>query len=355
MSPFTRTAAARRAVILHGVTADDVSPDEADTLLQVAEIRKALTELGYRPTVMPVSLDMEPLTRLAGRNRPDVIFNLIEAINGQDRLLHLAPAVLESLGLSFTGCAAETLFVTSNKPLAKRLMSQAGIATPEWIGEGGQTRPDPAQSYIIKSTSEHASIGLDATSVVGGDAVPAALAERRARFRGDWFAERYIDGREFNISMLDGPDGVQILPIAEMTFVNFPANAPRIVDYAAKWDANSPAYRSTQRRFDLPASDAPLIEALDAVARDCWRLFGLRGYARVDVRVDVAGRPWVLEVNANPCLSADAGFMAAATRAGIVRTNVISRLIAAAAASAVLMPGLSPGLLPGLLTLKAAR
>ena len=185
--------------------------------------------------------------------------------------------------------------------------------------------------WIVKSVWEHASIGLDAGSVVPSDAVGATLVDRARRFGGEWFAEEYIDGREFNISLLGGPASAgdpEVLPIAEMTFRDFPVGVPRIVDYAAKWDENSAAYQNTVRRLDLPARDRSLLARLAEISLSCWHCFALSGYARVDFRVDALGRPWVLEVNANPCLAADAGYMAAAERAGLALPQVMSRLLA---------------------------
>ena len=104
--------------------------------------------------------------------------------------------------------------------------------------------------------------------------------------------------------------------LAEMLFVDYPAGKRRIVDYAAKWHSGSFEFCNTVRRFEFDETDRPLLAQLEDIARTCWRLFGLRGYARVDCRVDTAGRPWVLEVNVNPCLSPDAGFAAAVERRG---------------------------------------
>ncbi|MCX5821807.1 MAG: D-alanine--D-alanine ligase, partial [Deltaproteobacteria bacterium] len=75
------------------------------------------------------------------------------------------------------------------------------------------------------------------------------------------------------------------------------------------------------------AQDASLLALLKDMALRCWKLFDLRGYARVDFRVDREGRPWILEVNANPCLSPDAGFSAAALRAGLTFPDVLGRII----------------------------
>jgi D-alanine-D-alanine ligase len=123
----------------------------------------------------------------------------------------------------------------------------------------------------------------------------------------------------------------QVLPPAEIDFSAFPPDKPRIVGYRAKWQADSFEYQNTPRRFDFPSADGPLLEQLRSLSLRCWALFGLRGYTRVDFRVDRDGRPWILEINTNPCLSPDAGFAAALQQAGIPFETAIQRILDAAA------------------------
>jgi len=180
---------------------------------------------------------------------------------------------------------------------------------------------------------EDASIGIDDSAVVEVAApgrLPALLAERAARTGGELFAERYVEGRELNLSLLAKDDGVELLPAAEIAFEGFPAGKPRIVGYATKWDEASFEFSHTPRRFGFPAADAALLAELERLARRVWSLFGLSGYARVDFRVDERGRPWILEANANPCLAEDAGFAAAAARANLSLEAVLARILAAA-------------------------
>ncbi|RJP37206.1 MAG: hypothetical protein C4547_05880 [Phycisphaerales bacterium] len=151
--------------------------------------------------------------------------------------------------------------------------------------------------------------------------------EPARRFGDELFAEAYIDGREFNLSLLCGPRGPQVLPPAEIDFVDYPPEKPHIVGYAAKWDDRAFEYHATPRRFDVDEADRGLVETLRALAVHCWRLFDLRGHVRVDFRVDERNQPWILEVNANPCLSPEAGFMAAAARAGLTIEHVVERLL----------------------------
>ena len=148
----------------------------------------------------------------------------------------------------------------------------------------------------------------------GADAA-RAIAERNLRCKTEHFAEVFLDGREFNLSLLDGPSGPAVLPIAEIVFDGF-AGAPRIVGYDAKWTPDSAAYIGTPRRFGLEAENPELAAKLASLARACWQLFALTGYARVDFRLDAQGEPAILEVNMNPCLSPDAGYAAAAKEAG---------------------------------------
>jgi D-alanine-D-alanine ligase len=320
-----------RVAVLYGAVAADAAPDEQDVLVEVDTVQRALVALGCAPITVPLTLDLESARRALLHIRPAFVFNLVESVEGLGRLIHLAPALLDSLVLPYTGAGNEATFLTSRKPTAKRLLAAAGIATPAWVeaGPNGLPAPDFAGPYIVKSVWEHASIGIEEDSVVGDPRRVAAVAKRRARrFGGEWFAEAFIEGREFNLSLLGRSGGVELLPPAEMLFVDYPEGKRRIVDYAAKWHRGSFEFTNTVRRFEFADDDRPLLGRLEAIATDCWRLFGLRGHARVDVRVDAEGRPWVLEVNINPCLSPNAGFAAAAERAGLSLTDVVRRIAA---------------------------
>jgi D-alanine-D-alanine ligase len=169
----------------------------------------------------------------------------------------------------------------------------------------------------------------DVVSVMTAIELRELLIRKCSDFGRPCFAEAFIDGREFNLSLLAGEGGVQVLPPAEIDFVDFPAGKPRIVGSAAKWDEESFEYRATVRRFDTISRTDPVHGTLSSAALACWQTLGLSGYGRVDFRVDDSGRPWILEANANPCLSPDAGFAAAMEQAGLNYTEVIDRILRA--------------------------
>lgn len=304
-----------KVLVLHDEVPPGAPPDQQDVLIQAALVRKILVADGHDVVVEPFEMSVEPLKVHA----PDLVFNLAECVGGDGRLAHLVPAMLETLGLPFTGSSAAAIAVTADKALTKAVLKAHGIAVPEDWPAGGPR-------WIVKSRFEEASIGLDDDNIVSADEMEAAIARLAPRLGGSFVAETYVDGRELNVSVLEGPKGPRALPIAEILF-ELPPGRERMVGYAAKWDVGSVEYLGTPRSFHVEGVD------LDAVARDSLRAFealGLRGYARIDWRVAADGSPYVLEVNANPCISPDAGFMEACQKAGVSRPAAIREICARA-------------------------
>lgn len=324
-----------KIAILHNAVTDDDSAAARDVLVQVAAVEDACQALGHVVSRLECTLNLEAVEQALTDSRPDVVFNLVESLAESDRLAHLAPALLESLDIPYTGNPAAVLLLSNDKPLTKDRLRAAGLPTPDWVSLATCTRQKLAPPYIIKAVWEHASIGIDDHAIIttgDGSTLPGQLESRSRQLGGECFAERFVAGREFNLSLLEGPGGVELLPAAEIDFSAFPEDKPRIVGYDAKWSENTFEFAHTPRRFEFAAADAPLLEQLRTIALDAWRLLGLRGYARVDFRVDEAGQPWILELNTNPCLSPDAGFAAALTRAGIPFEQAVERLLAVAMA-----------------------
>lgn len=314
--------------VLHGAIPEGASKDELDVLVEAEAVTEALLRLGHDPVRVPLSLDLKAALDLLVALKPDIVFNLVETVEGKGSLIHLAPALLDLMKVPYTGARTEAMFLTSNKLTAKEVMRANGIPTPPWYvaGKGGA---GASGLYIVKSVWEHASIGLGEDSVIAAKDQDHLCREVKAgaeRLGGECFAEAYIEGREFNLSLLAGREGVALLPPAEIVFDAYPEGRKRIVCYRAKWEDDSFEYHHTPRRFHFQEDD-PLIQSMEGMAKACWELFSLRGYARVDFRVDQEGRPWVLEVNANPCLSPDGGFMAAAIEAGLGYEEVIQGIM----------------------------
>ncbi len=319
-------------LLVHEAIGSDARADELDTLVQVEQVSDALRQLGCHVSTLQAGLDLGATLASVKAHRPGCVFNLVESLGGDGRMVHFIPSLLRVAGVAFTGSDGDAIYLSSQKQLAKNWMRLNGIPTPPGITANGAANvaavTDSDNRWIVKSLWEHASFGLDDGCVVNGmKAAQARIGECEARYGGEWFAEQFVDGREFNISVLEQDGQPLILPIAEIGFSDFPPDKPKIVGYAAKWDEDAPEYLATPRTF--PSLPASLEEALKLAVYKCWQSFKLRGYVRVDFRVDNEGNPWVLEVNANPCLSRDAGFAAAARRTGIDYESLIQRVVEA--------------------------
>jgi len=325
-----------KIAVVHNLVSDQDPPDAKDVLIQAKTVSRTLTELGHQVVTYACSLDLETMRSELDLEKPELIFNLVEDLGGHGRLIHLFPFLLDALGIPYTGSSAESIMLTSNKILAKNRMRQTGLPTPNWVGpfplnQSLELLPIHKDGWIIKSLWEHASVGLEAASIVKTDSPTVLIEEMIKRcpsLGGACFAESYIHGREFNLSLLAGENGPEVLPPAEIVFKGYSDNKARIVDYQAKWEEGSHAYLHTPRRFDFPDSDTHLLERLTDLAQRCWETFNLTGYSRVDFRVDKDGLPYILEINANPCLAPDAGFAASLSRAGLNFKKALSRIVA---------------------------
>ena len=329
-----------RIAVVHNFVDENSPPDDQDVLVQADAVLLALKALGHKASCFPCTLNLEGIKENLKAFQPDIVFNLVESLAGQGRLIGLFPMLLETMKISYTGSRADAIMSTSNKITAKKQMVAEKLATPLWLGPYPPERFNrsvPRQfsnikdiKWLIKSVWEHASLGMSEDPLIVTESVEEleALMKSRSPMLGEsCFAEAYIEGREFNLSLLASPMGPEVLPPAEIIFEGYGEDKPRIVGYHAKWDPQSYEYHHTPRCFSFTAKDEPLIQTLKQVAVMCWHLFDLDGYARIDFRVDPGSNPWILEINTNPCLSPDAGFAAALEEAGLSYTDAIRRIL----------------------------
>jgi len=318
-----------RVLVLHSDVPADARPDELDTLVQAEAVAAALAEKGHHAE--RAAFAVTTLRETLAQARPDIVFNLVESVEGDGSRAPLAPEMLAGLALSFTGNASEPMTKTGDKPLVKRIFRDAGHPTPDWSEPPHWHALADHCRYVVKSATEDASLGLDDEAVViGGEAIRARAQACAERYGGRWFAEEYIEGREFNVAVLEEYGEPRVLPIAEMRFEQWAPSRPRIVGYGAKWDLESPDAVNTVRVFGWDEAEPELNARLSHLAREAWRLFGLSGYARVDFRVSERGDATMLEVNPNPCIAPDAGFAAAAAQAGYTYADMVEKILASA-------------------------
>lgn len=323
----------KRALIYHTAISKNSTSDDLDVLEQSKFVSKILKKLGYEVEQKPFEVDFlkdkkhletTKIKEEIKRINPLFVFNLVESIRESDSLAFWAPQIFEENSIPYTGCTKDSIFKTRTKIETKKILEKNGILTPYWLTLKDLPKKTLLnKKYIMKFNINHASKNLGNTLLETRESIKEELEPKGE----DFFVEEYIDGREFNISMIGSVGNVKILPFAEMKFVDWPINRLKVMGYSAKWNSNSGEYKRTQRTFKFSDSDKSLLKKIKGICKKCWNIFGLRGYARIDFRVTKEKIPYVLEINANPCISPDAGFIKAAYKAGMDNEKIIKEII----------------------------
>jgi D-alanine-D-alanine ligase len=310
---------------------------DAGVMAEVEAVVAALGRLGLEHRIAGAG-SLADVPALLAAAPEEIVFNLVEGFAGAQADAVYVPALGRAFGKAVTGSDSPCLTAALDKWETKALLRLAGLPTPEAmrVAVGQKVRHADLFGrgpYIVKPTHLDASEGIDGASVVAGFGAALSRAVRRVHteFRQPALVERFVEGRELNVSVLQRGRCVEVLPIAEIDFSAFPKGRPRIVDYRAKWEPESPEYRGTPRVIPAPISAAQDGE-VRRLALAAWHALGCRGYARVDFRLDRRGLPLILEVNPNPDISPDAGFAAALSAADISFDEFVEASISAAVA-----------------------
>ncbi len=316
----------KTALILYNKLSKKPKDDEADVLEQVNLVSKALKKLKYEVKELQVDLNLKSAIRNLQELKPDIIFNLVETIGNKGEFTFLANSILNFIRIPYSGSPLIPMFLCSNKLLAKKELTAFGIKTPKGFSLDECHKLHPNKKYLIKPIWEEGSLELDEECVFSGSDLDY-IDKIKKKSNSHYFIEEFIEGREFNISILYGKDGPEVLPIAEMTFVDYPKGKPKIMGYTAKWNEESFEYSHTRRTFHLSNDDRLLKNRLIRICKKCWIELNLKGYVRIDFRVDKRSEPYVIDINLNPCLSSSGGFMAAARKKGLNFEKIVSRIL----------------------------
>ena len=294
-------------------------------------VMRGLEALGHRVEQLGLDASLVPLHAALDRFAPHIVFNLLIELRDSGGFEPHVVAALEAADVRYTGCNSEALVLTRDKAITKKLLAWHGMPIPEFatFRRGRRRRRAPNGldfPLIVKPIDEGGSYGIRSASVVHS----AAELERRVGWvhrhcEHDAIAERYIDGREITVGLL-GNRRPHCLPLWETRFDGLAAGAPRIVTERIKWNLEhrrASAVRSGLARR-LPPGAA---ESITRLAQRAWRVLRLSGFARIDFRVDADGKPWLIDVNANPDVDFHEDFARSAARDGLPPTALLQRLL----------------------------
>jgi D-alanine-D-alanine ligase len=288
-------------------------------------VAEALREAGHDAFLHELSGE-KSLLALASLEA-DLVFNLVEAYEGDDlKEAHVA-AFLDLLDLPFTGAGPHALFLAQDKVLAKKLFTFHGIKTPQFATSyrGKVEHIDDLDfPLMVKPASEDGSVGIDSGSVVHS---MKELMERvsllQERFHCPALIEEYIEGREIYVGVL-GNDTPEALPAVEIDLSKLPKGMPRIAGREVKWEKGTEAYDCT--KAVVADVQGELRERILQTALAVYRVLELRDYARIDLRVTPEGEIFVIEANPNPWLAPEAELAIAAAQAGRTYPQLIGEI-----------------------------
>lgn len=321
-----------RALRMERGRSEDVLADE-ETEYVASCVAEALQDRVAGVRQVGVWDDLRGALRAAGGDgrlpAPDrhVIFNLVESLAGQAYTEYVVPRLLHRLGFRYSGAPSEALRQSGNKLLAKKIFEANGLATPRYqvVRRVGQKRFDVPLPAIVKPATEGGSLGITHEAIVRD---PQALAARVdyviETYHQPALVEEYVVGRELNVAVW-GNARPEVLPISEIDFQWTDDPLCKIVSFASKWEKDSIEYHQTPGICPALLKPAER-KRVEAAALKAYRLLGVEGYARVDMRLR-DGMPYLLEVNANPDLAPEAGFFRSAAAAGHTYADMIARIL----------------------------
>lgn len=293
------------------------------SLVSGERVVDALRGLEYRPLALDVTPELVATLR---SEKPDAVYIALHGSFGEDGTVQ---ETLEFLGIPYTGPGVVASALAWDKGLSKRLFVETGIPTPEWVTfSSGAFKEMGAASALdlvpgatggfpvcVKPNKQGSALGL--TKVDDAEHLPDALLTALS-FGDTALIERWIEGTEIAVSVLDGPHGPDVLPAVEMV----PKSG--LFDFSAM-------YTQGETDYYCPARLDPAVEEeVRRLARQCHERLGCRGFSRSDMVVDATGRPFVLEVNTSPGMTETSLLPMAAEAAGTDFSHLVERLVRAA-------------------------
>lgn len=323
--------------LLHGAEAGEAPEDPV-----LGQIEEALRGLGHEVVRTTVAADIVPIIDALRRADPGLVFNLAESFDGKSALESNVAALLNLLGLRYTGSSPAGLLMAGDKSLTKQVLGFHRILTPQFatVFRGALDHVgDLRFPLIVKPPQEDASLGITSKSVVRDvKELLGTMDTLQREFQSPVLVEEFVEGREFYVGLLGNVSPVA-LPVIELDFSAFPADRPKVASFEAKWgeggtgEASETGAEFAGTKSIFPSDLSPeLTQRMQSVAVEAFNALRLRDYGRVDLRVTPGEEIFVIEVNPNCYLEREAEFAMAAAKSGMEYPALIHRIVDLASA-----------------------
>jgi D-alanine-D-alanine ligase len=321
--------------------ADDLLA-EWDDIHTIRAVEAALASR-HQVTLVEANLDAFETYR---RLRPDLVFNIAEGLHGASREAQV-PAMLDMLGIPYTGSDPLTLGLCLDKRRTKEILTHHGIATPGFAVVKALTEIPEQLCYplMVKPTLEGSSKGVtDKALVQNRHELVRQLEWVLNTYHQPALIEEFLPGREFTVALIGNGGDLTVLPIVEINFETLPAGVQPIYSYEAKWLWDQE--EDPLQIFSCPAKLEPLLRLqIEELCRSAFRALDCRDWCRIDVRLDGQGRPHVIELNPLPGIlprpEQNSCFPKAARAVGLSYDETILAVVDAACARLALPVGVS--------------
>lgn len=316
-----------------GNTYDEKSenPMEKDLMDVGKQIQQALESKGHRVTFFDMNEYPLPINDIMNSG-VDIVFNACEVVNNNPLLEPYAAALLDMLGIPYTGSNPQTLSLSLDKIKMKKLLHFHDIPTPKWdyVYDINDEIDDTLNfPLIVKPANSDNSIGISNDSVVKNkDELYRQLKKIVVDQGGPALIEEYIEGDEYHVAIMGNEDNVVVYPLSRSIFDEMPAGYWHIYPFEARWPdaAGQEIYGKIQ--VERPAMITKKLGTLiTEIAIDTYNILDASDYARVEIRVDNEGNPFVIELNANSLLGPENTVPACAKLAGLDYPTFIEQLL----------------------------
>jgi D-alanine-D-alanine ligase len=307
---------------------------EWDTEETIQAVKNALEE---RHSVTLIEADEEAYQKLLAV-QPEIVFNIAEGLRGPSREAQI-PAILELLGIPYTGSDPLTLGICLDKSRAKEILSYYQIPTAPFAVLSSLTELEKAHALlpaIVKPLYEGSSKGiLNSSLVTTAHELRREVKRILNEYEEPALVEKFLPGREFTVALLGNGSSLRVFPIVELRLDKLPSGVNPVYSYEAKWvwdQADHPI-----EMYDCPAHiDAGLEGRIQEICVQAYTVLRVRDWCRIDVRLDERGEPNILELNPLPGILPNPDdhscYPMAARAAGLDYNSMLNAVLEAAAA-----------------------
>lgn len=279
---------------------------EYDEIETITAIQKALENVGFEVILLEAD---ESFAERVKASKVEFVFNIAEGKKGESRESHI-PAILEMLGIPYSGSGILAQALTLSKTRTKEILDYYKIPTARY--QKFYTLNDKLSSklhfpLIVKPDAEGSSVGITNSSVVHNEKeLRNQIGQILNNFRAPVLVEEFCPGTEFTVGIL-GNNPPVVLPIIQVNFVHLPSWFEKIDSYESKWIFDNAD--GSVNPLICPAPIKPKLQKqIEEIALKAFEVLGCTDLCRMDIRLDRKGNPMILEVNALPGLNPNPNF-----------------------------------------------